>query len=218
MVDLVRIGTDDEGKAVWGSPPFAAWWAGYVDRLGFVPQIVQGGWMGDDAASASSTTHAGDALDLRLKDRTAAERVAMIREARTTSVAYWERGPEQGFELHAHLVPGPWAHPSPSALAQWNELLAGGDGLVGDRPDYHDIPLAPTPPEDDMTPAQAEQLDRIEADVKALATRVDQIGDRSYRRDEADRLRDAAARKKAADRHGVAVEKLDAILDELSQP
>lgn len=160
MTSYRTLGIDTSGRPVRLSPVFADWWTEYVARLGFEPTIVQGGWL-TNAADASATTHAGDALDLRVWDRTRTEQTAMVRVAREMSAAAWLRDRVHGgMDPHVHLVPGRWANPSPSALRQWDALRAGRDGLASNGADYHPYPLAPTWEADDM-PYTEQQLTKI---------------------------------------------------------
>ena len=80
-----RRGTDTSGRAIWMSDRLAAWWDGYVDRLGFTPTIVQGAWMikNGGGADASAGYHdRGGCLDLRTWDKTPVQQEAMVRVAR----------------------------------------------------------------------------------------------------------------------------------------
>lgn len=176
MPKIMQRGTDSSGRPIKASAEFWAVWDQCCDELGFTPTIVQGGWQAGGGASASATTHEGDAFDLRLWDRTAAERNRMIHVFRDHACAYWERYESQNFDLHAHMVPGPWASPSPGALNQWQQYLNGTDGLYYAGPDYHyrPSPLVTTPPEDPMAD-YATQLDRIERKIDASREREVQI-------------------------------------------
>lgn len=152
MPTVIQRGYDTSGRPIRASVEMWRVWDAACAVLGFTPTIVQGGWVGDDGAAASAATHAGDALDVRLWDRTAGQREAMIHVYRSHACAYWERYEYQGFDLHAHLAPGPWAHPAPQAADQWRDYLTGRNGLASHGPDYHwrPNPLVLTPPEDDM--------------------------------------------------------------------
>lgn len=154
---VIQRGTDTSGRPIRATRAMWEAWDACCAELGFEPTIVQGGHMGDQSASASATTHLGDAFDVRLWDRTDAERAEMIRVFRRHALAYWERYESQGFDLHAHMIPGPWASPSSGALAQWHAYLDGRNGLASNGSDYHwrPSPLVTTPPEDDM-PLNAE--------------------------------------------------------------
>jgi hypothetical protein len=180
---IVQRGTDSSGRPIRSSP---ACWAAFdaaCAELGFVPVIVQGGYQGSGGAAASADTHAGDAFDLRLRDRTATERARMIRVFRAHAFAYWERYPAQGFDLHAHMVPGPWASPAPQALGQWNDYLNGRNGLKGHAADYHPrpTPLVTTPPKkpqketERMNATQEQKLNDLITNVSKLASDVKEI-------------------------------------------
>lgn len=172
----VQRGTDSSGRSIRSTTECWAAWDAACAELGFTPTIVQGGWMGSAGASASAGTHAGDAFDIRLWDRTATEREQMIDSFRRHAFAYWERYESQGFDLHAHMVPGPWASPASQALDQWNDYLAGRNGLASNGADYHPRPnpIVTTPPEDDMpfTESQLRQIIREEVDA-ALDEQLD---------------------------------------------
>jgi len=178
-VSVIQRGTDTSGRPIRATRRMWEVWDAACAVLGFEPTIVQGGFMGDDSASASATTHLGDALDVRLWDRTDAERAEMIRVFRLHALAYWERYESQGFDLHAHMIPGPWASPAPGALDQWQDYLDGRNGLASDGPDYHwrPSPLVTTPPEDDMfsdddraaLTATREAVAQLAADERARA-------------------------------------------------
>lgn len=145
---MQQRGTDSSSRPIRSSAECWRIWDQVVDQLGFTPTIVQGGHVGDAGAAASAGTHAGDAFDLRLWDRTQAERDQMIRAFRSHGFAYWERYESQNFDLHAHMIPGPWARAGDGAAYQWQDYLAGRDGLAYHGPDYHwrPNPLVLTPP------------------------------------------------------------------------
>lgn len=175
-MSVIQRGTDSSGRPIRSSPACWAAFDAVCDEVGFVPTIVQGGYVGSGGAAASADTHAGDAFDVRLWDRTAAEREQMILSFRHHAFAYWERYPSQGFDLHAHMVPGPWGSPAPQALDQWHDYLAGRNGLASNGADYHPRPdpLVLTPPEDDM-PFTEQQLRAIVRDetAKVVAAALD---------------------------------------------
>ncbi|WP_183092897.1 hypothetical protein [Nocardioides stalactiti] len=214
MPTVIQRGFDSSGRAIKASVAFWTAWDDACEALGFTPTIVQGGWVGDGGASASADTHDGDALDLRLWDRTEDERRQMVRTLRSHGFAYWERYESQGFDLHAHLVPGPWAHPSPGALRQWQAYLDSRDGLAGNAADYHwrPDPIVTEPPEEDPMADYAEQLDRIEKKVADLAAA-------EVERDKADKDRErrlfANLRVILKERFGSTDAELDEILGHL---
>jgi hypothetical protein len=174
-VAVIQRGTDTSGRPIRATAAMWAAWDAACAVLGFEPTIVQGGFMGASSATASATTHLGDALDIRLWDRTAPERAEMIRVFRRHGLAYWERYESQGFDLHAHMIPGPWASPSAGALDQWHDYLNGRNGLASNGPDYHWRPSPPVtePPEADDMPYTEKELRAIIADEVAKSeTRV----------------------------------------------
>lgn len=173
---VIQRGTDTSGRPIRATRAMWAVWDACCRELGFEPTIVQGGHMGDQSASASATTHLGDAFDIRLWDRNDDERARMIRVFREHALAYWERYESQGFDLHAHMIPGPWASPSAGALDQWHAYLDGHNGLASNGADYHvrPNPLVMTPPEDDMfEPADRARLERLEEKVNDLTSLIE---------------------------------------------
>ena len=169
---LVTLGTDSSGRKIRESQEFAAVLEQVYAVLGWRPVITQGGWMGDAAAGASSTTHDKDAADFRVRNLTARQINDLVRVLRAHGIAAWLRNARHGgfTDPHVHAVPGSWASPSPSALRQWNDCLYGRDGLASHGNDYHPYPLANTPPEDDMyTDADRARDQRIEAKLDKLA-------------------------------------------------
>lgn len=203
------IGTDSSGRAIRMSPVFANWWALYVEALGFTPTITQGGWMGPAAAQLSGPTHDGDALDLRVWDRTQLQVEAMVRVARALGAAAWLRNEQHGgfSDPHVHLVPGRWAHPSPAALRQWDACKNGRDGLASNGRDYHPYPLATKPPEDDMYTDADRARDQRTHDRVFHLQRVEKI------RFELDRTADAARQAELRKELAKVNAKLDAIED-----
>lgn len=175
-----RIGTDSSGRPIFMSDHMAAWWADFTDALGFAPTITQGPWMslvpGGGAADSAGYHDRGGPLDLRLWDRTAAERQAMVREARKLAAAYWERDEARGgMELHAHLVIPGDPHMSPGCAQQLADYRAGRNGMTGSSagPDYHwrPSPLVTTyTPEDDVAAEDVWQHPVKERDDSTKAT------------------------------------------------
>lgn len=177
---VVQRGTDTSGRPIRATRAMWDVWDACCHELGFEPTIVQGGHMGDQSASASATTHLGDAFDIRLWDRTDGERAEMIRVFRRHALAYWERYESQGFDLHAHMIPGPWASPSSGALSQWHAYLNGRNGLASNGADYHwrPSPLVTTPPEDDMfEPSDRARMERMADEL----TEIKNLLERAFR-------------------------------------
>ncbi len=169
MTMLITLGTDSSGRQIRESQEFAAVLERVYAVLEWRPVTTQGGWMGDAAAEKSSTTHAGDAADFRVRNLTARQRLDLVRVLRAHAIAAWVRDEEHGGfdDPHIHAVPGAWAHPSPSALRQWEDCLYGRDGLASHGNDYHPYDLANTPPEDDMPYTQQQLTNIIRAAVRA---------------------------------------------------
>ena len=149
MTAYRQYGVDSGGyRPVRMTPVFRDVWERVCAELGFTPVITQGGHMGDLAAKLSGPTHDGDALDLRVWNLTQSQVEATVRVLRKYGIAAWLRNKQHGgfTDPHIHAIPGAWASPSPSALAQWNSCRAGRDGLRSNAADYHPYPLATTPP------------------------------------------------------------------------
>lgn len=177
MPKYVTLGRDTSGREIRMSPVFRNWWDAYVDELGFTPTITQGGWMSGAGASASAGTHEGDALDLRVWDRSVREVGRMVSEARDMGCAAWLRDRHHGgfTDPHIHLIPGPWALAAPAAIRQWQSYVKGRDGLASNGPDYHP---RPTPLVTRWSPGMAytekdrERDEKKVADDKARAVRT----------------------------------------------
>lgn len=212
MTILAR-GTDSSGRTIRASREMWKVWDAACAELGFTPTIVQGGFMGSAAASASAGTHGGDALDVRLWDRTSAERAAMIHVFRSHGLAYWERYESQGFDLHAHMIPGPWASPSAGALQQWTAYLNRRDGLANNGPDYHwrPAPLVTKPPQEEDIVASIEDLRKVVREEIAQAGLATKAQLASLRQKEAQRFVKEIKEQRAQGKD------LDAILSELEK-
>ena len=182
MARYVTRGRDSSGRPIRMTPLFDEWWDAYCTRLGFTPTITQGGWQGGTGASASAGTHEGDALDLRVWDRSVTQVQAMVRVAREMGAAAWLRDRHHGgfSDPHVHLIPGPWATPAPAAIRQWDAYLRGRDGLASNGPDYHPrpAPLVTRWEPDDMS-QYAKQLDAIQNAVDALTKQQKKRADRT---------------------------------------
>jgi hypothetical protein len=116
--------------------------------------IVKGGLLPADDASGS--THAGNGVgDLRTRTLTRAQVDRLVLELRRRNFAAWYRDAAQGFDPHVHAVQGDAPGLSPAARWQWQQYLAGRDGLTARGEDYHPRPARhPYPlPEDDMPTA-----------------------------------------------------------------
>lgn len=196
-----QYGEDTGGRPVRWSPRFAAVLDQVADELGWAPIVTQGGFMGDLAADASSTTHDGDAVDYRIRHLSADQADDLVRVLRANAIGAWVRNEEHGGfdDPHVHAVPGPWAKPAPAALRQWYSCRVGLDGLKSNGPDYHPHPLATEPPEDDMTPEDRKRLRAIEKDVARLLDLVGKIADKDARRDEISKARHEQIREEHAE-------------------
>lgn len=167
--EVSRYGTDSSGRPILMTRYMAEWWEDVVDDLGFRPVITQGAWMarvpGGGAENSEGYHDAGGCLDLRVWDRTQIERERMVRVTRLHAAGGWRRYKSQGMsEDHFHLVLGTDPGISVPALRQWQEYLAGGDGLTGTAPDYEwrPDPIVTKPPEgDEMKDADWDRLDKM---------------------------------------------------------
>ena len=113
MPKTVRLGTDSSGRAVLMSPLMSKWWSEYVKACqakGFTPVVTQGAFMaqaGGGAAASAGYHDLGGCLDLRVWDRTTAERQFMVRHARRMGAGAWIRDQRHGgMDPHLHLVLG----------------------------------------------------------------------------------------------------------------
>lgn len=105
--------------------------------------IVQGSYMAGFGADKSATTHdKAGVVDLRiawgLPEGITPERVCF--ELRRVGFAAWVRDHRHGMDPHIHAVAIHVQGKDPAAAKQVTEYLNGGDGLVGDAPDYNRRP------------------------------------------------------------------------------
>jgi hypothetical protein len=137
---VVKHGVDTSGRAIYMTRYMQLWWEDYCEELGFAPIIVQGAFMtrngGGADASAGYHDEAG-CLDLRVWDRTEDEVAKMVRAGRRRAAATWVRDERHGMDPHLHLVLGPDRPLASGAAYQWNQYVAGRDGLAGNGSDYH---------------------------------------------------------------------------------
>ena len=189
-----RRGTDTSGRAIWMSDRLAAWWDGYVDRLGFTPTIVQGAWMikNGGGADASAGYHdRGGCLDLRTWDKTPAQQDAMVRVAREGGAGAWLRdktAARGGMDPHLHLVLGTDHDLADGARHQWGEYVAGRSGLASRGADYHPRPsplvtTIPTDWGDDIMATLDEVREVIAAEVRKAVPTAEQVADAVWTRD-----------------------------------
>lgn len=165
--EVIRVGIDSSGRAILMTRYMADWWEGVVDELGFRPVITQGAWMarvpGGGAENSKGYHDGGGCLDLRVWDRTGRECDRMVHVTRSRGAGGWRRYTSQGMdEDHFHLVLGSDYGLTDGAAWQWQEYVAGRNGLASRGPDYEwrPDPLVLTPPEDDMA-QYADQLEQI---------------------------------------------------------
>ncbi len=181
MSDTVRQrGIDSSGRAILASDLLWDCWESVVAELGFRPVITQGSWMsrvpGGGAENSEGYHDKGGPFDLRVWDRTPAERLEMVRVLRLHGCAAYRRYKSQGMdEDHLHFVCGADHDLSPGAAAQWRAYIDGRDGLAGNGPDYEwrPTPLVLTPPEDDVTPEDIEAIAKRTAELILDDAKVD---------------------------------------------
>lgn len=189
---VVRYGLDVYSRPVYMTAYMRDWFENYCAELGFTPLIAQGAYMtmvpGGGAAASSGAHDKGKCLDLRTTDRTDAEVDVMVRTARLNGAGAYRRdmtAQHGGMTPHMHLTLGSDAPGSPMAELLWASYVAGGDGLgagpgrPAGAPDYEfrPDPLVLVPPEVDMTPAQAAQLDGLTKAVASLADMVEALAE-----------------------------------------
>lgn len=101
--------------------------------------IVQGGWNGGTGAvKASAGTHDGDAVDIRTRQLTTAQKAGLVRTLRMLGWAAWYRQPNwdrRGGGEHIHAVPNGWGAPSAGARRQADQYRRGTNGLASRGPD-----------------------------------------------------------------------------------
>lgn len=144
--------------------------------------ITQGSY--NTSVGASAGTHSGGgAVDIRLKDRTTAERKEIETKSRKVGFAGWIRTPEEGnWPWHCHMIAIGCPDLSAGAANQVTDYEEGRNGLANNRADtgtrsyvgmtwekykkqYPDLLT-----EDQMTPAQMTELKRyIEERTQAYA-------------------------------------------------
>jgi peptidoglycan hydrolase-like protein with peptidoglycan-binding domain len=102
---------------------------------GFQFSLSQGSY--NPGYSPSGGTHdRGGALDIRTAGRSRKQVDDMVRALREAGFAAWSRGRgHDSFAPHIHAIAIGDRELSPSAAGQVREYRAGGDGLVGSRPD-----------------------------------------------------------------------------------
>ncbi|HEX5198977.1 MAG TPA: hypothetical protein VFW27_03470 [Actinoplanes sp.] len=177
-------GVDSSGRAILMTAYMHDWFEGVVDALGWRPTIVQGAFMsrvpGGGASTSAGYHDLGGCLDLRVWDLTADASEQLVRTLRRHGAAAWRRDHEHGgMDPHCHLTLGTDAPLTHGAAQQWTDYQHGYDGLAGRGPDYEwrPNPLVLKPPEDDMTPAQAKQLDGLTKAVASLADMVEALAE-----------------------------------------
>lgn len=165
-------------------------------HAGFTFVITQGSYQGTGGDPDSAGTHGkGGVVDFSVRGRSPVERARMIWALRAVGCfAAWLREEWMGDwvdHVHAVLIDHPDL--ADSAARQVAEYRAGGDGLRGDRPDYHPrpnpIPVFQWPPteEDDMFSDDDRKL------LQAVNTRLAGQGKRDVEWEQREIERDRAA-------------------------
>jgi hypothetical protein len=174
---VIQYGIDVYGRPVYMTRFMADWFESYCEHLGRRPRILQGAYMerlGGGAASSEGAHDKAKCLDLDHMVRTARQRGAGAYRRDET----WRHG---SMRKHMHLTLGADAPGSPMAEILWDSYVARGDGLgiQPPQPDYEwrPDPLVLVPPEDDMTPEQAQQLDGLTKAVAGLADMVEALAE-----------------------------------------
>lgn len=120
--------------------------------------VVQGSWSNADA---SAGTHSGGgAFDLRSRDYSTEQALALVDALRRRNVCAWWRTPQYGWPSsaggpHIHGIVRDEPGLSPSAADQVNDYDRGRNGLASDAPDpFPRPPQAPFPlaEDPDMAP------------------------------------------------------------------
>lgn len=164
--DILTLGTDSSGRPIKLTVRMKAAFDKACEKAGTTPTVVQGAFQAGHGAAASAGYHdRSGCLDIRLYDKSAAERRRLIRAFRSVGWAYWERDARHGMDLHAHMVLLDEPNCASGAVSQMAEYRAGGDGLAGSGADYHWRP-SPIPTfhyqEDEVTD---DDIDKIAAAV-----------------------------------------------------
>ena len=141
--EQVTLGTDSSGRPLVVNRRTEAMLDAVEERLGFDLTVVQGSYMGDHAADASSHTHdGGGVVDIRTWDLTAEQRDEALLELRRVGFAAWYRTPEQGFDEHFHAVAIGDKTLHDEAQGQVEQYYDGLNGL-GDPDDGPPVPIHP---------------------------------------------------------------------------
>lgn len=153
---VITVGTDSSGRPIKMTRYMWEWWNVTCEELGFRPTIVQGAFMAGQGAAASAGYHdEAGCLDLRVWDLEEEQQVKVIRTTRRRGAGSWLRDEKHGgFDPHIHLVLGTDKPLTDGAAWQWQEYIAGRDGLASRGRDYHwrPDPIVLKPPPIPKTP------------------------------------------------------------------
>jgi len=110
----------------------------YLRAMGVqVPlRVVQGSYHPGYGPSAG-THDGGGVIDVHTRSWPASVGDKIVKALRMAGFAAWRRGTNDSLPPHIHAVAIGDRELSPSARRQVSEYFAGGDGLRGNRPDFH---------------------------------------------------------------------------------
>lgn len=160
---VAQHGIDTSGRAILATAYMWDVWQAVVADLDFDPVIVQGAFMsrvpGGGAAGSEGYHDLGGCFDLRTRDLSTRQVDELVRVLRAHGCAAWRRDQAHGgFDPHVHFVLGTDQPLADGAAWQWWDYIKGGDGIGGN--DYEDrpSPLVLTPPEDEVTPQDKQDI------------------------------------------------------------
>lgn len=149
---VIRYGTDTSGRPVYMTRRMARWFDGLQVETGLDLWVAQGAYMtrvGGGAAASAGYHDRGGCLDISVRNLDAHERTLVVRAARRGGAATWLRDQTHGgMDPHIHLVLDVDFDKPTEVAWQFDEYLAGRDGLSTRGKDYHwrPTPIVKTPP------------------------------------------------------------------------
>lgn len=146
-----RRATDSSGRGIYATDYMWSWWQKHIladariKPFASLVTITQGAWMvknGGGAAASAGYHDGGGTFDLRVWNLTDAQVALLIRVLREKGAGAYLRNMQHGgfSDPHIHFVLGTDFGLSSGARYQWNEYVAGRDGLSGRGRDYHPRP------------------------------------------------------------------------------
>ncbi|MCL8026299.1 hypothetical protein [Nocardioides bruguierae] len=146
MPTILDRGTDTSGRQILMTPLMAKWLEGVYSALSFTPTIVQGAFMaraGGGASESAGYHDGGGCIDFRIWDLTEDQQTRLVRVLRKHGAGAWRRDQAHGgMDPHIHIVCGWDKDLATGAQWQWQQYIAGRDGLASSGPDYE---WRPTP-------------------------------------------------------------------------